>query len=307
MEKINFIESNCALMGSPFTIQVYAEKEKPIPLIKGLIQLAFGEIRRIENQLTDFKPSPFNHINEMAGKEPVHVSDEIWNVIEMALRISRDSQGAFDISTATIGHLWRRAMEEGSPPSQKTLQHAKAFVNFRHIQLDREKRTVYLPYPEMRIGLGGIGKGYAVDQAYDFLRKSGLENVCVNGAGDIRVHSAPDAPRPWRIGVRNPLAEKNHAMGLVNLSQGAIATSGDYERFFRYQGKKYHHIFDGRTGEMTEEVISATVLAPTATQADVMATTAMTLGRHAGIDYLKRHRHVSGFLVTQSGEVINAH
>lgn len=301
--KTSLIQSQAFLMGSPFSILVYPPEDQDPEFVRSLIGLAFGEVRRIEDLLTDFRASSFNRINEMAGIAPVEVSPEIWSVLETAMRTSRDSNGAFDISYASVGHLWREAARRGEPPPPDQLQRARRWVDYRKIHMDPEKRTVFLPHSEMRIGLGGIGKGYAVDRAYEFLRSSGLENLCVNGAGDIRVHTASDAPRPWRVGVRNPLAERDTPMGLVELGHGAIATSGDYERFFRYRGEKYHHVFDGRTGDLTEDVVSVTVVAPMATTADLCATTTMALGPEEGIRFLNRRGNVSGFLVTKGGEI----
>jgi len=304
MEKARLISRNAALMGSPFSIEAYVPETASPGKIETFMGLAFGEIARIENLLTDFRDSPFNRINEAAGHSPIAVNREILEILQLALRTSRDSEGAFDISYASVGRLWREAMKRGAPPSEEELTRAKEFVDYRKIEIDEEKRTVFLPHPEMRIGLGGIGKGYAVDRAFQMLRHLGLENFIVNGAGDIRAHASLGAPRPWRIGIRNPFAARDIAMGYLEIRNGAVATSGDYERFFRHRGKKYHHVLDGRTGDMTEEVCSVTVLSDSTTTADVYATTAMALGAEEGLRFLNRRRNVSGFLVTRSGDVL---
>lgn len=304
MEKASLITRRAALMGSPFSIQAYVPESRDAHAIEHYMDLAFGEIARIEDLLTDFRDSPFNRINDMAGVKPVAVPREILDVLELSLRISRDSEGAFDISYASVGRLWREAVQKGEPPRRAAIERAKRFVNFRDIQIDEIEGTVFLPHREMRIGLGGIGKGYAVDRAFQLLRNLGLENFVINGAGDIHAHASPEAPRPWRIGIRNPFAERDVAMGFLEIRTGAVATSGDYERFFRHRGKNYHHVLDGRTGEVTEGVCSVTILADSTTTADVCATTAMALGPSAGLAFLNRRRNVSGFLVTQSGEVL---
>jgi thiamine biosynthesis lipoprotein len=303
MEKMTLIQKSRLLMGSPFTIQAYIPGHGEQQLVQQWMELAFAEIARIEDLLTDFRPSPFSEINEMAGIRPVKINREILNILELSLQISRDSDGAFDISYASVGRLWRKAAQAGTPPHQKDLDHAKSFVDFRKIAIDVVTQEVFLPHPEMRIGLGGIGKGYAVDQAFHLLRRFGLENFAVNGAGDIHVHSSPTAPRPWRIGIRNPLAEKNIAMGQLQIRQGAVATSGDYERFFRHRGIKYHHVLDGRTGDITQGVTSVTIMASSTVTADVCATTAMALGPEKGLEFLERKRGLSGFLVTADGNV----
>lgn len=304
MEPADLLQRQCILMGSPFSIQAYVPRHGPRKPVDAWIQLAFGEIARIEDLLTDFRPSPFNAINDMAGIRPVRVCSEIFDILELSLQISRDSEGAFDISYASIGRLWREAVKTGVHPSPEDLERAKRFVDFRKIEMDPVTQEVFLPHQEMKIGLGGIGKGYAVDQAFHFLRRLGLENFAVNGAGDIHVHSSASAPRPWRIGIRNPFAEKDVAMGQLQIRHGAVATSGDYERFFRHRGKKYHHVVDGRTGEITRGVTSVTIMAASTVTADVCATTAMVLGPEEGLKFLERKRGLSGFLVTTAGAVL---
>ncbi|MBI2340489.1 MAG: FAD:protein FMN transferase [Deltaproteobacteria bacterium] len=304
MEPAELIRKECALMGSPFTIRAYASPHIPLRLIHQWIELAFGEIARIEDLLTDFRPSPLNEINRMAGIRPVKVCREIFDLLELCLQISRDSDGAFDISYASVGLVWREAMKTGVPPAREEIDRAKQFVDFRKIGMNPETREVFLPHQEMKIGLGGIGKGYAVDRAFHLLKGLGVENFAVNGAGDIRVHSSPLAPRPWRIGIRNPFAERDAAMGGLLLQNGAVATSGDYERFFRHRGKSYHHVLDGRTGEITRGISSVTIMAASTVTADVCATTAMALGPDEGLKFLENKRGLSGFLVTADGSVI---
>ncbi len=304
MEPADLVQRQCALMGSPFTIQAYVPRHGERRPVEEWIGLAFGEIARIEDLLTDFRPSPFNEINAMAGIRPVKICREIFDILELSLQISRDSDGAFDISYASIGLLWREAVKTGVPPSPEAVDRAKRFVDFRKIEMNPVTQEVFLPDKDMKIGLGGIGKGYAVDQAFHLLQRLGLENFAVNGAGDIHVHSSPSAPRPWRIGIRNPLADRDVAMGQLQIRHGAVATSGDYERFFRHRGKRYHHVVDGRTGEITQGVSSVTIMAATTVMADVCATTAMALGPEKGLKFLERRRGVSGFLVTADGAVL---
>ena len=194
-------------------------------------------------------------------------------------------------------------MRSGIPPSPDQIAQAKCYVNFRMIQMDEERMEIFLPHREMRIGLGGIGKGYAVDRAFHVLQICGLTNFFVNGAGDIRVHSTDEAPRPWRIAVRNPFSDnRSAAMGCLQIKNGAVATSGDYERFFEHRGKRHHHVLDGRNGEITRDVASAPILAGNTLTADVYATIVMVLGPQKGLEFLNRRRDISGFLVTSSGK-----
>ena len=291
------------LMGSPFQISTYDTRIKGVP---ALLAAALAEVARVEDLLTDFRDSPLNRINDLAGIEPVQVPAELFTLIEFAQDISRDSNGAFDISYAAVGRLWRKAFASGIPPSGAEISAARQFIDYRRIKLYRESRAVFLPDHRMRIGLGGIGKGYAVDRAYKLLRTMGLQNFVVNGAGDIRVHSAVNAVRPWNIGVRNPLAQANVAAGLVRIANGAVATSGDYERFMMYQGKKYHHIIDARSAEIRDDIASVTIMGPTTLMTDVSATCVMSLGLKEGLAFLQRQRDLKGFLVTPAGQVLQS-
>lgn len=299
------VELAQAHMGSPFTFKAYPSHFRGTrDELKGLLEIAYGEVDRIENELTDFRSSPLNEINRLAGIRPVAVSDEIFGLIKFAQQVSRDSEGAFDITYAAVGQLWREAFKTGMPPAPEAVAAKKRLVDYRRLALDESQGTVFLPEPGMRIGLGGVGKGYAVDRVHDLLLRLGVNDFIINGAGDIRVHAAPGTPRPWKIGIRNPLAQDKNAMGVIALSQGAVATSGDYERFFTYRGKKYHHILDARTSEIREDVASVTIVAPTALAADVYATTAMALGWTDGAAFLRRRRGIQSFMVSAAGEVI---
>lgn len=234
------------------------------------------------------------------------VSHEIFKLIEYALEISRDSNGAFDISFASVGQLWRIAKATGVVPTAEDLQRVKPWVDYRLIQMNPITREVYLPHADMRIGLGGVGKGYAVDQAFSLLVHGGLQNVMVNGAGDIRMASAADALRPWKVSVRNPFADRQSAMGFFPMRQGAVATSGDYERYFCLGDKKYHHVFDARSKEFTERIASVTLIAETTLIADLYATTVMALGPEEGMAFLNRRKNVYGFIMTQDGQILKS-
>jgi thiamine biosynthesis lipoprotein len=289
-------------MGSPFSISVYADAADRYAAAAAAC--AYDEIARVENLLTEFRSSPLSDINASAGIRPVRVPDELYRLIEFAQSAARDSNGAFDITSSAVGILWHGSWRSRKPPSADAISAARQFVDYRLVELRPQTQEVYLPYRNMRIGLGSIGKGYAVDKAFRVLRAAGYENICVNGAGDIRVYSAVDAPRPWRIGIRNPFAQNNCAAGSLIIARGAVATSGDYERCFTAQGKKYHHIMDGRSGGMRDDVASVTVAAGSAILANAYATTAMALGAEEGAVFLRRKRGIHACMITSSGSVI---
>lgn len=288
-------------MGSPFEITAYPGG--PAGAAEAAILTAYAEVSRVEDLLTDFRDSPLNALNAAAGGPPVKVPPELFELVDFALGICADSGGAFDITFAAAGLLWREAFRTGTPPSEGSLERALRLVDYRRVELDRAARTVRLPERGMRIGLGSVGKGYGVDRAWRVLADLGLENFCVNGAGDLRVASSPSAPRPWRVAVKNPFAADGRAAGLLELRRGAVATSGDYERYFMHRGRKYHHILDARTGRVRDDIASVTVQASTAALANAYTISVMALGPVEGAAFLARRRDASGFLVSAAGAV----
>lgn len=290
-------------MGSPFEITVWPGG--PAGAAEAAVLTAYAELERVEGLLTDFRDSPLNAVNAAAGGAPVKVPEELFDLVASTLGICRDSGGAFDITYASVGALWREAFRTGVPPAGEKIAEALRLVGYSRIELDRAACTVRLPEKGMRIGLGSVGKGYGVDRAWRALKDLGLENFCVNGAGDLRVASSPAAPRPWRVAIKNPFAADGRAAGLLELRSGAVVTSGDYERFFVHRGKKYHHIIDARTGLTRGDVASVTVLASTAALANAYSISAMALGPEEGAAFLRRRRDASGVVVTASGAVLN--
>jgi len=288
-------------MGSPFAITAYPGG--PAGAAEAAVLTAYAEIERVEALLTDFRDSPLTALNAAAGGPPVKVPAELFDLAEFALGICRDSGGAFDITFSAVGVLWREAFRSGLPPARAEIEKALRLVDHSKVEMDRAACTMRLPLPGMRIGLGSIGKGYGVDRAFRVLKDLGLENFCVDGAGDLRVASGPGAPRPWRIAVKNPFAGDGRAAGFLDLRGGALVTSGDYERFFIHGGKKYHHIIDARTGGVRDDIASVTVLASTAALANAYTISAMALGPEDGAAFLRRRRDASGVLISSSGAV----
>ena len=291
-------------MGSPFTISVYpgaratAEAEAA-----GLT--AYSELARVEDLLTDFRSSPLNDLNAASGTGPAPVPAELFDLIDFSIGISCEAGGAFDVTFSAVGMLWREAFRTGVPPEADAIARALELVDYKKVGLDRARGTVHLPVKGMRIGLGSIGKGYGVDRACRVLRDLGFENFFVNGAGDVRFSSSPSAPRPWRAAIRNPFAGDVRAAGLLDIRNGAVATSGDYERYFTYRGKKYHHILDARSGRVRDDVASVTVVASTALLANAYTISAMALGRAEGAEFLRRRREAGGIMIASDGEVVN--
>lgn len=293
-------------MGGEFQFKIFPGSVHGHAEIEKIAQLAFEEVARVENLLTDFRPSPFNLINESAGIRPVEVGPEIFKIISESITLSAETDGAFDISFASVGHLWREHKRKGTTPSESSMLEAAQFINYKEIELNIESSTVYLPHSQMRIGLGGIGKGYAVDRGFDLLKRHGLSNFYFNGSGDIRVDSRRDAPRPWQVGVRNPFSEDpTKSCAYFKIKNGALATSGNYNNFIHKLGKKFHHILDPKTGCSTRDLASVSVFAKTAQISDTAATSVMIMGQSKGLDYMNKH-DLNGFIINENGDVLRS-
>jgi thiamine biosynthesis lipoprotein len=290
-------------MGSSFSIEAYPDgKDQTQQRLLAAIALAYAEISRVEELLSDFCESPFNEINKYAGVRPVKVSQEILSLIDFSREIAHDTNGAFDLSYASLGFLWREAFKSGELPQPDDISRAKKLIGYDNIEVNHERSEVYLPFSGMRIGLGSIGKSHGVDMAFEVLKRLGINNFFVNGAGDLRVASASDAPRAWKIGITNPFSKDRAPCGLIELSKGAVATSGDYERYLSHNGKRYHHIIDARTGEIRNDVSSVTVFAPTTTIANAYTTAVMALGLQEGTKFLAGKTNARGVIITPDGK-----
>tara|TARA_R110000868_G_scaffold154736_1_gene380920 strand:+ start:39321 stop:40259 length:939 start_codon:yes stop_codon:yes gene_type:complete len=282
-----------AAMGGEFVFLAYPQKNKSKDDVLALFNLAIQEVDRIEAKLTDFKDSPFNRINDHAWKNAYVVDDEIFNLLQTALSFSKTTNGLFDISFASLAHRVRVAKAQNKNLSKKEIDYFKSLINYKHIELDPNERTISFANKDMRIGFGGIGKGYAVDRAFELLENNDLINFSVNGSGDMRVHSAPDAPRPWRLGIRNPFAkDSTSAAGIVQLSNGALVTSGNYVRG--------DHIINVNS-DAPAELASVTLIDKTALSADVLATALMNLNSSKAMDFLNS-RNLIGLAIDLSGK-----
>ena len=268
-------------MGNNFTITVVAENEY---LGNKNINLAIEEIRRIERLLTTYKEdSQTNLINENAGIKAVKVDLEVFNLIERCIGISRITQGAFDISYGSIDKsLWNFDKAMTQLPDAETALKMVHLIDYRNIILDQENTTVYLKQKEMRIGFGGIGKGYAAEMAKQILLNHNVESGIINASGDLSAWGLQPDGRKWTIGVADPDAP-NAAFSYMEISNKAVATSGNYEKFVTINGKKYSHTIDPKTGLPITGIKSVTIISGNAEFADAMATPIAVMGIKAGL------------------------
>ena len=283
------------LMGNAFEITVVSDDEKSA---YDHIDAAIAEIRRIEKMLTTFSDdSQTNLINRNAGIKAVKVDREIFDLIERSLRISRITDGYFDISYGGIDKsFWNfdREMKE-LPNPEKIKDHLK-LVNYQNIILDGDNQTVFLREKGMRIGFGGIGKGYAAEMAKRILQERNVHSGIVNASGDLTTWGNQADGKPWTVGIADPDNAKQ-PFSYMNITDMAVATSGNYEKFVVINGKKYSHTINPKTGMPVSGVKSVTVFCPNAEIADAMATPVSIMGIDAALGVINQINHLECIII----------
>ncbi len=282
------------LMGTFVEIKAYGDERQTV---LRAIDRAFSEMERLEKMMSNYREDSEVSLVERMAPEEVKVSPELFEVVSKAVKVSRLSDGAFDITVGTLGRVWD--FEKGRVPERKELEALLPLVDYRKIELIPGRSAIRLERKGMSLTLGGIAKGYIVDRAMEVLRSEGIGDALINAGGDIRVMGKG---KRWRIGIQHP-RKRNGLLGIIELSNGAVATSGDYERFFIKDGVRYHHILDPRTGMPARGVESVTILAPEAWYADALATAVFVLGRQRGMRLIEGLKGVEGMVVDERGRV----
>ena len=286
-------------MGTVIEITLQTDDEEGAK--KATLQ-AFQEIKRIEQLMSPWIwTSDVSHLNRFAGKDWVKVSPETFDVIQRSQKISGLSEGAFDITIAPLIQLWRKAREKEVPPPFEEIKKILGLVNFRDI-FTRSDGEVFLKKRGMAIDLGGIAKGYAVDRAFEILTSLGYKNLIVNAGGDLRAGGLKNSA-PWSIGIQDPRSA-GKVMATISVSNSAVATSGDYEKFFFHQGKRYHHILNPKTGFPADACRSVTILSEDGMTADGLATAVFVLGAEKGYALCQRLQGVECFIVDREGRAV---
>ncbi|MBX9604268.1 MAG: FAD:protein FMN transferase [Bryobacteraceae bacterium] len=283
------------LMGTLWTIEVM--HSGMASTAAEAIAKAFAEVERIEGVMSEWRPeTPVSALNRSAGGPPVEVPEELRAMLERAIAFGVKSGGAFDVTWRGMGGLWRFD-ESFRVPSREEVEAARRRVDYRGLRVEGNRAR--LERAGMAVGLGGIAKGYAVDRASMVLTDAGFVDHLVAGAGDIRAAGSRNG-EPWRIGVQDPRRERGKLLGRVLMRDGAISTSGDYERFRMVGGIRYHHLIDPRTGWPAALSASATVLAGSAERADALATAIFVLGPEEGLK-LAQAEGVDAMIVSPDG------
>ena len=293
-------DRSLALMGCEFKITVVAGSKQKA---NQYIDLAVEEIRRIESLISSWKEnSETARINRNAGDKPVKVSSELFKLIKRAKVISRTTNGAFDISWAAVKDIWKFDGSMKEMPDEKIIKTSAKKINYKNIILNKKKQTVFLKKKGMRIDFGAIGKGYAADRARALFREKGVKGGIINASGDLTTWGEKPSGKSWTVGIKNPL-NKNKVFSWVTLEDQAVVTSGDYENFVTFDGKRYSHIIDPRTGYPAHGLVSVSIFAPKAELADALATSVFVMGKEAGLSLVSQLNEVECIIIDQGGNI----
>ncbi len=273
-------------MGTHILLATYTTPTLDELVIRPKLEKALAEIRRLETLMTTWRPdSEISRVNAAAGDKPVVVGPEALSVIEKSLWMSQRSEGVFDISFEAMHGLWKFDQDhEETIPAAAAVSAARKLIDYRKIKLDAAKSTVFLEKAGMRMSLGGIAKGYAVDAATRVLRAEGITSFFVQAGGDLYVQGKKPDGSAWRVGVRDPRGrDESDYFALLEIEDHAFSTAGDYERSFLKDGKRYHHIIDPRTGYPATASRSVTIWARDAFTADAVDDAVFILGPEKGL------------------------
>jgi thiamine biosynthesis lipoprotein len=269
------------------------------------VSAVFNEFDRLDAMMSVWKDgSDILRLNAAAGEHPVPVSPETREVLRIAHQISEQTGGTFDVTFAALSGLWKFDYQDkdNSVPDRKEIDKRLPLVNYRDVVVDESTGTAMLRRKGMRVNLGGIGKGYAVDRAVDIMKRGGLHDFMIQAGGDMYV-AGMRGDRPWRLGIRDPRGPADRIFAALDLTDGTFSTSGDYERFFMKNGVRYHHIIDLRVGEPARLCRSVTLVTERAVVADALAKGVFILGPDEGMALIERTPGVQGVIVSAKNEV----
>ena len=293
------VQRTVLLMGNRFDIGVVSSAKEQA---EQAIEKSIAEIKRIEALLTTFSDdSQTNQINQNAGIKPVKVDKEVYALIERAQRISKLTQGAFDLSYGSLDKsFWNFDQKMTQLPSAEQALKAVGLIDYRNIVL--EEGTVFLREKGMRIGFGGIGKGYAADRAKQVLQEEGFKNGVVNASGDMNAWGVREDGQSWKVGISNPDSPQE-IMAEFDLQNAAVATSGNYEKFVWIDGVKYSHTIHPKTGFPIRGIKSVTVFAPFAELADALTTPIAVMGVEVGLDLINQMTGVACLIISDENVI----
>src|SRR5439155_8014822 len=266
----------------------------------------FREFDRLEGLLSTWRDgSDIQRLNAAAGKHPVPVGTELREILRTARQVSDWTSGKFDVTFGVMSGLWKfdYQNQDGTIPEPSEVVRRRKLIDYRDLEVDERAGTAFLRREGMVVNLGGIGKGYAVDRARDILRGRGFHDFMVQFGGDMYA-AGRRGDRPWRLGIQDPRGPANRIFAAMDLSESTFSTSGDYERSFIKDGRRYHHILDPATGEPAEGCRSVTRMTGSVTIADGLSTGVFVLGPEAGMALIERLPDVDGIIVSAKNAVL---
>ena len=286
------------IMGTTIHAEVWHEELATAEKAADMVLQTMEEIN--QSMSPYIESSELSLVNREAASKVLPISPALYSVIDQSLGYSTKTAGAFDITFASVGYLYN--YRESIRPDQAQLDEQLAGVNFQHIELGESDNTIHFKRDGVRIDLGGIAKGYAVDLAVERAQKLGIEHISVTAGGDTRI-LGDRLGRPWIIGIRHPM-NKEKVIAKIPLVNEALSTSGDYERYFDEDGVRYHHIIDPKTGDSARSVRSVTILGPRAIDTDALSTSVFVMGPIKGLQLLESLQGIEGIIVDKQGNLL---
>ncbi len=297
------VEGTHQVMGSELRIGIWTSAGSTA---RSAMDEAFRRADGLDELLSVWKPgSPVVAINAAAGDHPVPAGPEVRDVLHRAAQFSEWTGGKFDVTFGVLSGLWKfdAQNEDDKLPDMAEVRRRLPLIDYRQIEIDDAAGTVFLKRRGMSVHLGGVGKGYAVDQVATILRRAGLNDFLVQFGGDMYAAGHRDS-RPWKLGIRDPRGPEDRIFASVDLSDATFSTSGDYERFFMANGRRYHHLIDPTTGEPARGARSVTIVAREAVDADALSTGVFLMGAVEGMALVERLPGVEAVIVSDRNEVL---
>jgi len=299
----NVYKQTLKLMGNRFDISVVAENEK---VGDDYIDLAINEIKRIESLISSWdKNSQTSLINRNAGISPVKVDEELFQLIKRSLKITKLTNGAFDISYASMDRIWKFDGSMTMMPSEEVIKNSVKRVGYENIILNEASKTVFLKLNGMKIGFGAIGKGYAADKAKELLQSKGVESGIINASGDLNAWGKQPDGKDWMVAIVNPL-NKDKVFSWLPVQNSSVVTSGNYEKYVKLNGELYSHIIDPRTGYPSKGILSVSIFTKSTELADALATSVFVMGVETGLDFINQLKDVECIIVNADSKVITS-
>ena len=286
-------------MGSTVELKLYSPSEE---LFHRVVDVCVKRTKEIDRLFSNYRDdSVLAKVNRNAGVRPVPVPEEFLNLVRTSVNYSEITDGAFDITIGSLFKLWQAETVAGRLPEKSRIRDALGCTGFRKIKIDEGKSQIFLDGDCVQLDFGAIGKGYAVDEIVRIAKENGITKGLVNFGGNIYAMNPPAGKKFWDVGVRKP-GSGNQIISNINLVNKGIATSGDYERYFEHEGKRYSHIIDPRTGWPAGDVTSVVAVSKTATEADVFSTAVSVLGSPGARTFVQRDKSLGFLVIGKKGE-----